>query len=188
MLGDLKDSPPARIPAWKKLGLKLRPARDSHAENSTSHRPVLESGLPAKASDLNLGEEELGQGRHLDSYPKKRKTSDREEEPPASKRHKRSDILPPKRNAPASAQLNGSRKLPHGGQNGSLKSLGDRRQSERASSTDVAGASAVKHNGCRRKSVTFSPDTKTVDGSSAKHIFKNGAMPPKPTERKLPKY
>ncbi|MCJ1468230.1 hypothetical protein MMC07_006858 [Pseudocyphellaria aurata] len=125
------DSTEKHVPAWKKLGLKLKYAKDEFEVDIKNDQPFVQN-----EKKRNYVSDETSSP--TESYPKKIK----------AKSSKNSD---PVEHSPPQE----------------LSQLNDSSFSPPTSSAPATPAGP----GSKRKSVTFTPDTKTEDGDSMKHLY-----------------
>ncbi|KAK5120661.1 hypothetical protein LTR85_006019 [Meristemomyces frigidus] len=163
------------VPAWKRLGLKLKYAKDTAEgsapvpEQPAQHR--LESSAEPKAAKRQRDED--GESGRTPKSAKKRKTvnkSSREDDQETSKAAFTSSASFAADTTAAIPSIHASQALPtkvspHSGSatECNITHATPKRQ-------DSSGLTV----GARRKSVAFTPDTKADDGFSAQRIFKEG--------------
>lgn len=152
------------VPAWKKLGLKLKYAKDIPIEGYEGFKSENIKASVAKDGDAGQASESLGlklkkvngappdDGRSTVSKPNKRKRelSKNAEDPvsPLSKKHKKSQ-------AAALKAIIG----------GEIESPAALRETPAASNISSAPSPT------KQKSVSFTPETKTKDGDSIKQLY-----------------
>ncbi|KAK4540408.1 hypothetical protein LTR36_009265 [Oleoguttula mirabilis] len=164
------------VPAWKRIGLKLKYAKDT-AEESTLGReqPVQESlGRDPEPKAFKRHRSEDGESGQSPNLAKKRKTlaeSAREDEPQTTKPPLTSTTSVPAQITPAVPAVRGTGEADPAQRGRHTKLTTEHESAQTTPQQEKSGRPAAT---IRRKSVAFTPDTKADDGFSAQRIFKEG--------------
>lgn len=154
-----------RVPAWKKLGLSLKYAKDD-AQDSAPPTPDHGSAASRKRSRSDAEKEGAGSNQ----------SNDRPSETPSKKSKKRKvEQAEEHQSASAETEKSSKKEKKREKKSKSKAVLLDRTTSEPATSEsqerDAALSTPVRKLK-RKKSVSFTPDTKKSDGDSGQQLFK----------------